>query len=142
MGLQTVHIRGSKEIDVSAALIFHQGRLLITRRRAGSHLGGLWEFPGGKREPGETFEQCLVREILEELGMDIAVGELFEEITHAYEEKTIRLKFFVCEWIGGEPQALGCASFKWVGKDELAHYEFPAADARLLKKLSEEPFAP
>jgi mutator protein MutT len=128
-------------IDVSAALIFHQGRLLITRRHAGSHLGGLWEFPGGKREPNETFEQCLVREIREELGMEITVGDLFEEITHAYEEKTVRLKFFVCEWIGREPQALGCASFKWVGKDELAQYEFPAADARLLKKLSEMPFS-
>jgi 8-oxo-dGTP diphosphatase len=133
-----VRICGSKEIDVSAALIFHKGKLLITRRRAGSHLAGLWEFPGGKREPNETFEQCLVREIREELGMDIAVGDLFEEITHAYEEKTVHLKFFVCAWIGGAPQALGCESFEWVSKDELAQYKFPAADARLLDKLSNE----
>lgn len=125
----------SKEIDVSAALIFHQGRLLITRRRDDSHLGGLWEFPGGKREPNETFEQCLIREIREELGMEIAVGDLFEEISHAYKEKTVRLKFFVCRWIGGEPKALGCASFEWISKDELTQYEFPAADARLLKRL-------
>jgi len=129
-----------KEIDVSAALIFHKGRLLITRRHAGSHLGGLWEFPGGKREPDETFEQCLVREIREELGMEIAVGDLYEEITHAYDEKTVRLKFFICGWVSGEPQTLGCASFKWVGKDELVQYEFPAADARLLKRLSEMQF--
>jgi mutator protein MutT len=129
-----------RQIDVSAALIFHKGQLLITRRRAGSHLGGLWEFPGGKREPNETFEQCLVREIREELGMEIATVDLFEEITQAYEEKTVRLKFFVCEWMGGEPQALGCAAFKWVSQDELAQYDFPAADARLLKKLSEKPF--
>jgi mutator protein MutT len=131
---------GRGRIDVSAALIFHKGRLLITRRPAESHLGGLWEFPGGKREPNETFEQCLVREIREELGMEIAVNELFEEVTHAYEEKTVRLKFFVCQWIAGEPQALGCDSFKWVGKVELAQYEFPAADARLLEKLSKKPF--
>jgi 8-oxo-dGTP diphosphatase len=136
-----VHNSGSKEVDVSAALIFHKGRLLITRRHAKSHLGGLWEFPGGKREPNETFEQCLAREIREELGMEIKVGVLFEDITHAYEEKTVRLKFFVCEWIGGQPQALGCASFEWVGKHELAHYDFPAADARLLKKLSEKEWA-
>lgn len=127
-------------IDVSAALIFDKGRLLITRRRAGSHLGGLWEFPGGKRESNETFEQCLVREIREELGMEIAVGDLFEEITHAYEGRTVRLRFFICEWIGGEPQRLGCESFEWVVKDKLAHYEFPAADAQLIKKLSERPF--
>ncbi|HEV2319149.1 MAG TPA: 8-oxo-dGTP diphosphatase MutT [Verrucomicrobiae bacterium] len=125
-------------IDVSAALIFHDGRLLITRRQAGSHLGGLWEFPGGKREPNETFEQCLVREIQEELAMDIAVGDLFEEITHAYEERTVRLKFFVCQWIGRGPNAAGCAAFAWVTKDELGQYEFPAADARLLAKISRE----
>jgi mutator protein MutT len=99
-------------------------------------LGGLWEFPGGKREPNETFEQCLIREISEELGMAIIVGKLFDEITHAYEEKTVYLKFFLCEWIGGQPQALGCASFKWVAKDELARYEFPPADAQLLEKIS------
>ena len=123
-------------IDVSAALIFHKGTLLITQRHADSHLGGLWEFPGGKREKDETFEQCLVREIREELGMEIAVGELFEEITHAYEIKTVHLKFFVCEWLQGEPQTLGCAAFRWIGKDELAKYKFPPADARLLKKLA------
>lgn len=126
-------------IDVSAALIFHHGKLLITRRHADSHLGGLWEFPGGKREAEETFEQCLIREIREELGMEIAVGELFEEITHAYREKTVHLKFFKCQWIGGEPETLGCAAFKWVRKNELADYEFPAADAQLLKKISSDP---
>jgi len=124
-------------IDVSAALIFHKGNLLITRRKAGSHLGGLWEFPGGKREPNETFEQCLAREIHEELGMEIAVGELFEEITHDYNTKSVRLKFFVCQWLQGEPQALGCDEFKWVRQSQLADYAFPAADARLLKKLAQ-----
>src|ERR1035438_1977423 len=75
-------------IHVSAALIFRAGQLLITQRHAQSHLGGLWEFPGGKREAGESFEQCLVREIREELGVEIAVGELFEEISHRSEEHT------------------------------------------------------
>lgn len=128
-----------RQIDVSAALIFHQGRLLITRRPENSHLGGLWEFPGGKREAGETFEQCLVREIREELGMEIAVGELFQEITHAYDERTVRLKFFLCRWIGGEPKALGCAAFTWAEKDKLSAYAFPPADAQLLEKLSSMP---
>jgi 8-oxo-dGTP diphosphatase len=122
-------------IEVSAALIFHQGELLITQRQAGSHLGGLWEFPGGKREAHETFEQCLVREIREELGMEVVAGKLFEEVTHDYETKTVHLKFFLCEWTGGEPKALGCAAFKWVRKSELADYKFPAADVRLLEKL-------
>jgi mutator protein MutT len=124
-----------KHIEVSAALIFHNGKLLITRRHAGAHLGGIWEFPGGKREPGETFEQCLARELREELGIEVEVGELFEKISHAYAEKNVHLKFFVCRLISGQPQPLDCAAFKWVEKTELADYEFPAADARLLDKL-------
>jgi mutator protein MutT len=121
--------------EVSAALIFRGGKLLITQRPAKAHLGGLWEFPGGKREPDETFEQCLVREIREELGVEISVGKLFESVTHAYPEKTVHLKFFVCCLLGGEPQSLGCKAVKWAGKSELADHEFPAADARLLQKL-------
>jgi 8-oxo-dGTP diphosphatase len=127
-------------IDVSAALIFEQGRILITRRRTGSHLGGLWEFPGGKREANETFEQCLIREIREELDIEIAVGNLFEEITHAYPEKTVHLKFFVCRKLSGQLKARDCAAFKWVGKNKLTDYKFPAADAQLLEKLAVAPF--
>jgi 8-oxo-dGTP diphosphatase len=129
-------VSGAKnQIEVSAALIFCDGKLLITQRHASAHLGGLWEFPGGKRESGETFEQCLVRELREELGIEVEVGELFEEISHAYAEKTVRLKFFVCKLTSGEPRALDCSAFKWVDKTELAGFEFPAADARLLEKL-------
>ena|ERR1700690_4311338 len=126
-------------IEVSAALIFRGGKVLITQRHSGSHLGGLWEFPGGKREMDETFEQCLVREIREELGVEISVGGLFEAITHAYPEKTVQLKFFICCLAAGEPQALGCKALKWAAPSELADYEFPAADATLLEKLSAAP---
>jgi mutator protein MutT len=122
-------------IDVSAALIFRDGKLLIARRHARAHLGGLWEFPGGKREPGETFKQCLVREIREELGVDISVGRLYESVIHAYPEKTVRLEFFICRLIQGEPQPLGCDALGWTTRAKLADYEFPAADARLLQKL-------
>jgi mutator protein MutT len=124
-----------QQIHVSAALIFRDGKLLITQRLANSHLGGLWEFPGGKREAHETFEACLVREIREELGIEISVGELFAEISHDYPEKSVHLKFFLCKILRGEPQLLGCAAFRWVGKTELTDHEFPAADARLLEKL-------
>jgi mutator protein MutT len=122
-------------IEVSAALIFRDGKILITQRHAKSHLGGLWEFPGGKRELDETFEQCLARELREELGIEVEVGKLFEEISHAYAEKTVRLKFFTCKLVSGEPRPLDCAAFKWVDKTELGGFEFPAADARLLEKL-------
>ncbi|HEY5041232.1 MAG TPA: 8-oxo-dGTP diphosphatase MutT [Verrucomicrobiae bacterium] len=122
-------------IEVSAALIFRDNKLLITQRHAKSHLGEFWEFPGGKREAEETFEQCLVREIREELGVEVAVGELFEEISHDYPEKSVHLKFFICQLVSGEPQPLDCAAVKWIEKAELAAHKFPAADARLLEKL-------
>src|ERR1035438_7860352 len=145
MNKQTPSVRTSNfsphtSIEVSAALIFRAGKLLITQRHAKSHLGGLWEFPGGKREPGESFEQCLVREIREELGLEISAGKLFEEVVHAYPEKSVRLKFFICKILSGKPQPLDCAAVKWVTKAELATFEFPAADARLLEKLRELEF--
>jgi len=126
-------------IEVAAGLVFHDGRLLITQRPLESHLGGLWEFPGGKREPNETFEDCLRRELREELGIDVEVGERIESITHMYPEKTVRLDFFRCMAPGQEPKALGCPALFWVNREELANYTFPAADARLLEKLRNDP---
>ena len=128
-----------KVIDVSAALIFRQGQILITQRHADAHLGGLWEFPGGKREPNESFEDCLVRELREELGIEASVGRLFETVTHPYPEKTVQLKFFVCRLAAGIPRSLGCAALEWVRRDELDDYEFPAADSRLLATLRASP---
>jgi mutator protein MutT len=122
-------------IEVSAGLIFRDGKLLIAQRHTAAHLGGLWEFPGGKREPGETFEQCLVRELDEELGIEVVVGELFESVAYSYPEKTVALKFFLCQVKRGEPQPLGCAAVKWIKLPELSQHEFPAADARLLEKI-------
>jgi mutator protein MutT len=122
-------------IEVGAALIFRQGKLLITQRHATAHLGGLWEFPGGKRELGETWEACVIREIQEELGVEMAVQELFAAIVHAYPEKTVHLKFFSGTLLQGEPQPLGCAAFRWISQSELDHFAFPAADAQLLEKL-------
>lgn len=124
-------------IEVSAGLVFRAGKLLITQRPAGGHLAGLWEFPGGKREPGESFEECLRRELLEELGVDVRVHEEIERITHSYPEKTVHLRFFRCTLadLSGEPRALGCQAVAWVTRETLANFEFPAADARLLEWL-------
>jgi mutator protein MutT len=126
-------------IDVAAALVFRDGKLLITLRQAQAHLGGLWEFPGGKREPNETFEACLTRELREELGIEVAIGELVESLTHAYPERTVHLRFYRCRWTGHEPQPLGCQAFKWVTAAELKEYDFPAADAQLLEGLGASP---
>src|SRR5579859_1124197 len=110
-------------IDVAAGLVFRRGQLLITQRQLESHLGGLWEFPGGKREQGETFEQCLARELWEELGIEVAVGPLVQTLSHAYPEKTVSLSFYRCELLRGEPQCLGCADLKWITAGQLNDYQ-------------------
>jgi mutator protein MutT len=122
-------------IEVAAGLVFRGGKLLITQRPPGSHLGGLWEFPGGKREAGESFEQCLRRELVEELGIEVQVHELVEEIVHHYPERSVHLKFYRCHWLRHEPRAILCHDWKWIEPEQLADYPFPAADARLLEKL-------
>lgn len=122
-------------IEVAAGLVFRGGKLLITQRPAGSHLGGRWEFPGGKREEGESFENCLSRELAEELGIEVVIHELIETVTHAYETKTVTLHFYRCSWKANEPQALGCPAFRWVTKEELSAYEFPEADVKLVEML-------
>lgn len=112
--------------------------MLITQRPAQAHLGGLWEFPGGKREEGESFEQCLRRELVEELGIEVTAGELLEDLTYNYPQKTVRLKFFRCSLKQGEPRAVGCADLRWVTREQLNNYTFPPADARLLDRLSRD----
>jgi len=124
-----------KALQVAAGLVFRNGLILITQRQAEDHLGGLWEFPGGKCETGESYPDALRRELREELGIEVAVGDRFESVDHAYPDRTVHLEFFVCRWLAHEPQALGCAQFQWIGPDALENYPFPAADARLLMRL-------
>lgn len=128
-----------RPLDVAAGLVFRDGKLLITQRHAQDHLGGLWEFPGGKRETGETFEQCLIRELREELGIEVTVADLLECLTHEYPTRSVRLKFFRCHLRAGEPRALDCQQLKWIGVGGLDEHSFPPADARLLEKLRHSP---
>ncbi len=122
-------------VEVAAAILFREGRLLITQRLPQSHLAGMWELPGGKRKPGESLRECLVRELREELDIRVVVGELFETIEYDYREKTVCLNFFKCRYGGGEIQALGCQRFAWVHPDELGNYRFPPANQPLMKRL-------
>ena len=126
---------GPNSIEVAAGLVFRDGKILITQRRSQDHLGDLWEFPGGKREAEESFENCLQRELREELGIEVAVGELVDTVTHQYPEKTVHLKFYRCVWVRHEPRAIACRAFAWVGTPQLADYSFPPADTQLLEKL-------
>ena len=130
--------RVNKTIDVAAGLVFRAGQILITQRRPGDHLGLLWEFPGGKVEPNETFEHCLIRELREEIGIQVTVGDQIEEITHAYPEKTVRLRFFQCTLQSGEPQPIHCHALAWVTSQTISEFQFPAADEQLIRKLQSD----
>jgi len=126
--------------DVTAGIIRRGRRILITRRRDDAMLGGLWEFPGGKLEPGESLEKCLVREIDEELAIDIRVERPFVAVDHAYTHFRITLHTFLCRHSRGRPRDLGCAAHRWVHVGELDRFAFPKADRVVLEKLREEPW--
>jgi A/G-specific adenine glycosylase len=121
--------------DVTAAVIRKNGRFLIAQRPLGGRLGGLWEFPGGKVETGETLPQCLRREIKEELGLRIKVGKPITSIDHAYTHFKITLHAFECELVSGKPQALQVQDFKWVRMSELKKYAFAKTDLRIISAI-------
>ena len=121
-------------ILVSAAVIERDDAFLLTRRLQGTHLGGTWEFPGGKCEPDETPEACLVREIREELAVEAKVGELLLVTRHAYPERTVQLHFFRAGLVGEPLPQLG-QQMRWVNRDDLRTMELPPADADLIQIL-------
>ncbi len=122
-------------IDVAAAVLIENGRVLIARRRPGASQAGLWEFPGGKLRPGESPAQCLKREIREELGIRIVVGEFFGESIYAYEDKTVRLMAYRVRAAGGELSANDHAELAWVAMADLGRYRFCPADVPFTEKL-------
>jgi mutator protein MutT len=125
-------------IVVLAAIIERDARFLLTRRLRGTHLEGLWEFPGGKCEPGETHEACLARELKEELGVSATIGTELLVTEHAYAERTVRLHFRHCR-IDGEPQALIGQQMQWVTRESLDAIDFPEADRELVEMLMKSP---
>ena len=126
---------GPAPIVVTAAVIERDGAFLLTRRLEGTHLEGHWEFPGGKCERGETLEQCLARELREELGVEASVGDEVFSVRHAYAGRTVQLHFFACE-IHGVPIAMLGQQMRWVPRGELTTLPFPDADAALIEQLS------
>lgn len=110
-------------------------RVLVTRRPEGRHLAGLWEFPGGKVERAEDPRDTVARELREECGIEVNVGDVFEVTFHAYPEKDVLLLFFVCDWIDGEVRDLDTAGHRWLTLDELSSSDMPAGDVPVLGKL-------
>jgi A/G-specific adenine glycosylase len=121
--------------QVTAGIIWRNGRLLITRRPPKGLLGGLWEFPGGKQEPGEELENCLKREIREELGIAIEVGTRLTSVEHAYTHFRITLHAFECRYRGGHIRLIGADAYQWILPRELDGFALPAADHKIIALL-------
>ncbi len=121
-------------IVVTAGILRKDGRILICRRPAGKRLAGVWEFPGGKMEPGETPEECLKRELREELGFEARIGTIFDaRIEREFREFIIL--YYDVEVASGVPRALEHAEARYVTKEELSEYRFASSDVGVAEKL-------
>ena len=130
--------RGEHMTEVVAALIWQGERFMICQRPAHKARGMLWEFVGGKVEPGESKEQALVRECREEWSVEVAVGDIFLEVTHTYPDITVHLTLFHASIVQGVPQKLEHNDIRYITVDEIPKYEFCPADEVILQKLRQE----
>ena len=119
-------------IEVVAALIWREDRFLICQRPAHKARGLLWEFVGGKVEPGETGAAALIRECREELGIELQVGEVFTEVVHEYPDLTVHLVLYLASVSAGEPQKLEHHDLRWITPTEIDGYDFCPADMEIL----------
>ena len=126
-----------KQIGV-AVIYDRQGKILIDRRKKGGEMGGLWEFPGGKIEPGETIKECIKREVKEELDIEIEVGDRLTTITHKYETFKVTLYVHDCQYITGKPQPLECEEIQWVEAVQMNQYQFPQANLQIINLLQQK----
>ena len=123
-------------VNVAIGIVLHDGHILICQRRQGDHLAGFWEFPGGKQEPNETPAACVLRELKEELGIDVHPIESFAPIDWEYPTVHVRLHPYLCELIAGEPVPLACQRLAWVKPTALVEYRFPPANEDLIARLA------
>ncbi len=123
-------------VSAAIAVLERDGRYLISRRRAGSHLGGCWEFPGGKRRRGESWPACVRRELREELGVEVVCLGRLSPIRFSYPDRRVRLEVFRCRIVVGRPSPHGAQAIRWVRPRQLARLRFPPANARLIRRLT------
>ncbi len=121
---------------IGVGVIWKGGRILIAKRFADERLGGLWEFPGGQKERGESLPECVRREVREELGIGVSVQDECAVVRHGYSHFSITLHVFHCQYRRGTPRALGCAEWRWVAPRALSRYAFPSANRRVLEMLT------
>jgi len=126
-----------QRVDVAIAIITRGGRVLICQRPAGASFAGYWEFPGGKREAGESIRDCLVREVREELAMDVEPTAALRPVDHDYPRGRIRLHPHLCTTGASEPRLIACQAAKWVVPKDLKTYRFPPANESLIEEAME-----
>ena len=126
-----------KHLEVVAALIWDKDRFLICQRPKDKGCALLWEFVGGKVEPGESYEQALVRECREELGIQVSVGNEFMDVTHEYPDAVVHLTLYEATIVSGIPQRLEHQDFQWILPDEISQYPFCPADQAILERIQQ-----
>jgi len=120
---------------VTAGLIQNHHKILIAQRRFDDTFGGLWEFPGGKRKTGESLEQCLIREIDEELNIKIRVDKKLMSVSHNYDHAHISLHVFLCSLLEGTPAMKGVQDWRWIKLPEIDQFDFTQADKKVIEKI-------
>lgn len=128
----------ARVIPCGVGIILRGRQVLIAQRNPDDSFGSFWEFPGGKKNSGETFEECVVRETKEELGIDVRVQRKFMEIRRRYDRNVIWLNFFVCSHVDGEPRAIDCQNVRWTELEELKNFKFPPTNERVIEGLIKE----
>lgn len=123
---------------IAIGIVERNGKVLLSQRKAEAHLGGFWEFPGGKIREGESAEQAVVREMREELGIGVRVERFYARLEHEYPERRVELLAYVCALEEGKPTPLQSAACAWVDVSDLKNYSFPQANQALLKRLTEQ----
>ena len=130
-------VQPNNVIACGVAIVRRNREFLISQRKKNDSFGNYWEFPGGKKNEGETFEECAVREAREETGVEVKVEQKLMEIRRPYNQKIIWLNFYLCSLISGEPQALECQKAQWSDIAELKNFKFPPANDKVIRRLLE-----
>ncbi len=126
-----------KQVTAAIAVVIRQGQVLVCQRRDNDFLGGMWEFPGGKQEPGESLQECLHRELAEEIDIRVRCLRALTPVQWPFPDRHVTLCPFLCELTTGEPKLIECQAARWIAPIDLRSYNFPKSNAPLIEEVIE-----